>query len=161
MTLNARNKGANGEREAVALLNSIICLVIDSLPQNHLTQQEIEQVKTCIQRNQNQTAVGGQDLVSTFGISFEIKRCETLLIDQWWKQTLDQANRNKEYPVLLYRKNHQPWRAVLYGALPVISNLGKAPVYSCRAQIEEIDFKTWFFQWVYDRLLCKDLPRSA
>lgn len=161
MVLNARNKGSVGEREAIDLLNSIISLVLESLPCGHLTEQEIDQVRTCIQRNQNQTAVGGQDLVSTFGISFEIKRCETLLVDQWWGQTLAQAARNHEYPVLLYRKNRQPWRALLYAALPVISTIRQAPIYSCRAQIEEIDFKTWFFQWVFDRLMHKDIPRRA
>ena len=44
-------------------------------------------------------------------IHFEVKRQETISIDEWWRQaTRDAGARN---PVVFFRKNHQRWRAVI------------------------------------------------
>jgi hypothetical protein len=150
--VHARNKGANGEREVVKLLNGIIERVLSS--------QEwdigiIETARKCIQRNQNQSAVGGSDLNGVFGLAFEVKRCEQLHIEAWWKQTVDQAIRNNEMPVLIYRQSHQPWRVIMNGSaiLP-----GKRTT-AVRMEIEEKDFVVWFYSWVYYKLMANELPR--
>ena len=150
--VHARNKGANGEREVVKLLNGIIERVLSS--------QEwdigiIETARKCIQRNQNQSAVGGSDLCGVFGLAFEVKRCEQLHIEMWWRQTTEQAERNNETPVLIYRQSHQPWRVITYGHALLPGNR----VTKVRMEIEEKDFVVWFYSWVYYKLMSGDLPR--
>ncbi|WYV98904.1 hypothetical protein [Stenotrophomonas phage CM2] len=79
MGINIRAKGANGEREVATMMNEIVERVCKeeglSLPP-----------KPVIQRNQNQSAVGGSDLTNPFGYAIEVKRQETLAVNTWWKQ---------------------------------------------------------------------------
>ena len=72
MKINSRTKGRSGEQEVATLLRAI-----PGLPK--------------IERNQNQTAVGGADILSVPGIALEVKRCETLCLDDWWAQAVDQV----------------------------------------------------------------------
>ena len=154
MSINIRNKGANGEREAIALLNSVIESVLAYEP---WPEDVVNISRKCIQRNQNQSAVGGQDLCGVFGLSVEIKRHETLHVNAWWKQCTEQAERNAELPVLMYRQNRQPWAIVMpvSAALPGDQRYAKLP----RATLDEESFKTWFWQWVYYSLVEGNLPR--
>lgn len=152
MSINVRKKGQNGEREVVHLLNGIIQRVLAS---QQWPEDVVNAALKCIQRNQNQSAVGGADLNGVFGLAVEIKRHETLHIEQWWKQTTEQAGRNAEHPVLLYRQNHQPWRCITFGHAP----LPGGRLSSVRIQFEEDAFVTWFYQWVYYKLITGDLPR--
>src|SRR5690349_15692057 len=114
MAINVRQKGAEGERQVYKMLNSIIVEVMTSLA---YPAEEIEKAKTMVQRNQNQSAVGGNDLSNTFGMSFEIKRQEQLAIPEWWRQTCKAAEKNNELPVLMFRQNNRPWRIRTYGFL--------------------------------------------
>lgn len=150
--LMSKRKGANGEREAIAILNNTIEQIISN---NEFDEECVRIARECIQRNQNQSAVGGCDLSNVFGLAFEIKRQEQLNINTWWKQTTDSAERNREHPVLLYRQNHQPWRCITMGNVPLPG--GRAG--TVRVQMEEDDFKVWFYQWVYYKLASGDLPR--
>lgn len=152
MTLNARSKGARGEREIVTLMNRIIDNVLASQTWDDVV---IKTAKACIQRNQAQSAVGGHDLNGVFGLSVEIKRVEVLAVDKWWEQCREQAIRNAEVPVLLYRKNKNPWRCVTLGHAP----LPGGRLSNMRVQFEEADFTVWFYQWVYYKMITGDLPR--
>ena len=152
MTLNSRNKGANGEREVVRLMNEIIAKVLAADEWDDVVKAT---ALGCIQRNQAQSAVGGHDLNGVFGMSVEIKRVENLQIEKWWQQCVSQSERNGEHPVLLYRQNHQPWRCLTLGHAP----LPGGRLSSMRVQMEEAAFMVWFHQWVYYKMRSGDLPR--
>lgn len=114
MALHAQNKGKTGEREVAKALNAIIDRVRDELG---LSALEVPQV----QRNQNQSAVGGADLVGTLWLAIEIKRQEQLSINTWWKQAEESARvLGAEYkPVLIFKQNRKPWRVILDAELPM------------------------------------------
>ena len=101
-----RAKGQRGERELFALLS--------------------DQLGTVVQRNVDQARAGGADGLDIPGWAVEVKRQQAARPMQWWKQTVEQANVLKRRPVLFYRANYQPWRALMllcdiapgaYGAL--------------------------------------------
>jgi hypothetical protein len=152
MTINSRVKGQVGEREVVHKLNAIIEQVLGAYDWH---EDVVNAARKCIQRNQNQSAVGGSDLNGVFGLAVEIKRQENVQIEKWWEQCTEQAARNAEHPVLLYRKNHQPWRCVTLGHAP----LPGGRISSMRVQFEEDAFSTWFYQWVYYKMVSGELPR--
>lgn len=86
-----RNKGAAGERELAALLSDHLGFVV--------------------KRNLGQARDGADDLtVQHFRL--EVKRQETLRIDEWSKQ-VESCAQAGEVPVLAYRRNGQPWRVCL------------------------------------------------
>lgn len=145
MAINIRQKGAGGEREICDMMNPIIQRVMRSMD---YTAEEVAKAANTVQRNQNQTAVGGNDLTNTFGLSIEVKRQEALSINTWWKQTIDAAERNKEHPVLLYRQNGKKWQCVTMGYL----ELPNAKFIKVRMTMEYDDFKTWFEKWVFEKL---------
>lgn len=86
-----RAKGAAGERELAALLSEHLGFVV--------------------KRNLGQARDGADDLtVQHFRL--EVKRQETLRIDEWSKQ-VESCAQAGEVPVLAYRRNGQPWRVCL------------------------------------------------
>lgn len=86
-----RAKGAAGERELAALLSEHLGFVV--------------------KRNLGQARDGADDLtVQHFRL--EVKRQETLRIDEWSKQ-VESCAQPGEIPVLAYRRNGQPWRVCL------------------------------------------------
>lgn len=104
--INPRTKGAGGEREICDMLNAIILeeadergIVIETPP---------------VQRNQNQTAVGGCDLVGTYNFAIEVKRQETLNVETWWKQCVESARKLGQIPILIFRQNRKSWRVVCF-----------------------------------------------
>lgn len=150
--VNIRNKGFNAEREVVTMLNDVITKVIAGQAWEG---DVVNGALKCIQRNQQQSAVGGSDLNGVFGLAIEIKRHETLHINQWWQQCTEAAKRNDEHPVLLFRQSHQKWVCVTNGHLP----LPGGRMGSARVQFGEEDFKIWFYQWVYYKMVAGDIPR--
>lgn len=151
MTIHVVNKGKNGEREVATLLNGIVVEVMTAMA---FPADAIEAATKTVQRNQNQSAVGGCDLTNVFGMSVEVKRQEQLAIPAWWRQTVAAAERNNELPVLMYRQNRKPWKVRTYAwlALP-----GSSPGAWNRQQmiVSEFDldtFKGWFAQWVRGKL---------
>lgn len=153
MSINIREKGQEGEREIQRALEPIVRKVMEAggyaLPD-----------KPIIQRNQNQSAVGGSDLSNTFGLCIEVKRQEQLSINTWWKQCTDAAKDNGETPVLLYRQNGKKWRCVVMVGLPLPART--TPLDSLlmfRAELSWDDFLAWFEQWVQRQLVLGHVPR--
>lgn len=91
----ARNKGSSGERELLKLLSEELGL------------------ESGLNRNLSQTRGGGSDCIELKGWAIEVKRQEKLNIVAWWKQTVEQAT-NGDKPILFYRANRMPWKAVLF-----------------------------------------------
>jgi hypothetical protein len=87
-----KSKGANAERELAKLLG--------------------DRLGISLQRNLEQWRSGGFDLLSDLPLAIEVKRCEQLQLNQWWKQALRQSQGGK-IPVLCYRQSRQPWRIVV------------------------------------------------
>lgn len=110
--INVRAKGQTGEREVATLLNGVVKRILE----------ERGQVldKPLVQRNQNQSAVGGDDLSNTFEFAIEIKRHEKDSpgeVEKWWKQCLKSASESHKTPVLIYRKNRRPWVVMMPGMI--------------------------------------------
>ena len=59
----------------------------------------------------------GHDLVGLEPFAVEVKRCETLAIPKWWRQTVKSAVACGQRPALAYRQNGKPW-AVLVELTP-------------------------------------------
>lgn len=150
--INIRQKGANGERQLATSLNEI---VNDLLKFHGIPLPD----KPVIQRNQNQTAVGGNDLSNTFGLGIEVKRQENLNIEAWWRQCAEAAQRNGELPVLIYRQNSQAWRVVtlMWVQLPVCE--GRSSAMQVRAEMKWEPFLLWFRSWVNHKLISGERPQ--
>jgi hypothetical protein len=146
MGANARVKGASGEREIADLLNFQIYKVMQALG---YSEPECLKAMTTVQRNQNQSAVGGNDLTNVLGLSIEVKRQEALSVPAWWRQCVAAAERNKEVPVLIYRQNRKAWhvRTLLWASVP---NGGQVQVLG---EMDIDGFKAWFAEWVRQSLL--------
>lgn len=141
MPINIRNKGRTAEQEISSELNTIINCVLEEM------NVPIPD-KPVIRRNQNQSAVGGNDLCNVFGLSIEVKRQEQLSINTWWKQCVASAKRNDEIPVLIFRQNRKEWRVVMTAWL----NLPKGRMFDCRIEMSFEDFQSWFYLYVKGRI---------
>lgn len=148
MPINIRAKGANGERKIATDLNDIINGVIlgrgGALP-----------VKPIVQRNQNQSAVGGGDLTGTFGLSIEVKCQEALSVNTWWKQCVEASKRNGEQPVLLYKQNNKGIICVTMVEVWITPQ----KKHWVRASFSYDDFKVWFTELVTVKLSEGYIPR--
>ena len=90
----SRDKGARGEREFAELLTN-----------------ELGQV---VKRKLGQARDGGDDIqVGRYRI--EVKRREKLAVEAWCKQ-VEAACEPSEVPVVAFRRNGEPWRAVVPAA---------------------------------------------
>ncbi len=144
MGINPRTKGQTGEREIADAMNYQIYL---AMKRHNYPEAEALKGMTTIQRNQNQSAVGGNDLTNCMGLSIEVKRQENLAVSAWWKQCVASAARNGEVPVLIYRQNRKSWqiRTQMWVSL--------GPSGGAQIQvIGEMDFdsfKRWFQEWAY------------
>lgn len=142
MTINIRTKGAEAEREVATVMNAIVtaaCLRHGlSLP-----------LKPLIQRNQNQSAVGGSDLTNSFDLAIEVKRQEALSINTWWKQCEVAARETAGIPILIYRQSRKPWRVVMLTEVRVSDT---AVTSGIRAELSWEDFQQWFSNVVEDRI---------
>jgi hypothetical protein len=90
----SRNKGARAELEVLRLLG-------DELGQE-------------LQRNLSQTRAGGADCICVRGFAIEVKRQEQLSRPAWWRQAVEQARGLGVEPMLLYRRNREPWQAWIH-----------------------------------------------
>lgn len=116
-----RNKGAAGEREFFAVLNRY-------LPENLRLKRMLGQARD-----------GGADGKSG-KFEVEVKRQENLRLNQWLKQARQAVenpdaveNRGKSWPVVAYRKSHEPWRCLIE-----VSPLELAAIMRCRQDIDSI-----------------------
>lgn len=115
--INSRAKGQTGEREVADMLNGAILRATGTWGD--------------FKRNLQQTQDGGFDLFSELFpyFAFEVKRVENLthgLLESFWQQALRQSTavntmtsrgRASYLPVLIYRRNRNPWRVRTYGTL--------------------------------------------
>jgi len=86
-----RNKGAAGERELAGILK--------------------DQLGFEVKRNLGQARDGADDItIQKFRI--EVKRQERLQVDKWSEQ-VESCSKLGEVPILVYRRNGQPWRVCL------------------------------------------------
>lgn len=157
--LNPRTKGARGEREIANVLNEIVERAMADVG---FPEGEIAKVMPVVQRNSNQSAVGGADLSGTYGMAIEIKRQEQLSVETWWRQCVKSAEKINELPVLIYRKNRQKWRVRTYAALP--TRLGLPESDASAWPVVEFDFNDfcrWFYRWVYRWVYRSYPPETA
>jgi len=93
---NSRTKGAAGEREFAKMIHDHLGLEVT--------------------RNLDQTRDGGYDLLGIPGWAVEVKRYKTAGRSErreWWQQSLAQARDAGLLPVVIYRLDRQPWRAMV------------------------------------------------
>lgn len=150
--INIRQKGANGERELATELNGIVTRL---LMKHGIPVPE----KPVIQRNQNQTAVGGNDLSNCFGVGIEVKRQEQLSVNKWWEQCVKSCVKNAEFPVLIYRQNKQAWRVVMHVWIQLPAVEGSPVAMMVRGEVSWSDFLHWFHNWVDRKLSNGELPQ--
>lgn len=94
--LNARSKGAGGEREFCSWIFA------------HFDLKEMPE------RNLDQVRNGGTDIIlSPFG--FEVKRVESLSLDNWWIQVKNDCEKHKLIPVVAFRRNRGKWEFLISG----------------------------------------------
>ena len=106
--LNAQKKGSSGEREAAKWLAKWW-----GLPE--IPARNLEQVRSGAHCKAVSGMTLGHDLlVNPFVI--EVKRCETLAKQAWWNQVC-KATSGKMCPVVMYRRNRQPWRFLVPSTL--------------------------------------------
>lgn len=146
--VNIRTKGADAERELATELNTLINVV-----RMRLGMPIMDMTKPQVQRNQNQTAVGGKDLIGTFEMAIEVKRQEQLAINTWWKQCVKSAEALGEIPVLIFRQSRQKWRVVTWGHVKI----GERNM-QCRVEIPYEDFEVWFSMMAEEHLR-KNAPK--
>lgn len=148
MGINIRTKGAEGEREVVKLLEPLVQAALAEAGWDLGD-------KPVIQRNQNQSAVGGKDLTNTFGLAIEIKRQEQLSVNTWWAQCVRSAQALDEVPVLMYRQNGKRWRVrTLVWLQAAQGDAYKRGV----GELELEEFLDWFSLHVKARIKAGYLP---
>ena len=153
-SINIRQKGANAERDIADDLNAIVNEVRSAMGLPALP-------KPAVQRNQNQSAVGGKDLVGTFDLAIEVKRQEQLSINTWWAQCVKSATELNEIPVLLFKQSRQKWRCIMPVALELPSS--PAAVYSSLSTRAEIDYETFklYFRERVGRALYNSIAKEV
>lgn len=90
----SRNKGQVAERELLKLLG--------------------DELGVMLTRNLQQTREGGADCLQLKGFAVEVKRQERLSRPAWWAQAVEQGQRVGLEPILFYRRNREPWQALIY-----------------------------------------------
>jgi hypothetical protein len=126
--INIRTKGSSAERE---IANDLNLIIRDVMKECGYQNNQLNNHTYFAQRNQNQTAVGGKDLVNTYGYAIEVKRQEALSINTWWKQCVASAEAHGEIPVLLYKQNRKPWKCIT----TVYIDIDDANIAACRGEI--------------------------
>lgn len=116
--VNARGKGAEGEREFCRWLR-------DTLGLQKTPERNLDQVRN-----------GGADVCQVAPFMFEVKRCQALALRDWWVQVM-KASRGVpgSIPVVAYRQNRTAWRFLISA-----TNIGLDKGY---IRLEEFEFKTW------------------
>lgn len=109
-----RAKGQRGERELFALLS--------------------DQLGVVVRRNVDQARAGGADGLDVPGWAVEVKRQQAARVTQWWKQAVEQANMLERRPVLFYRANYKPWRAMM-----LLCDIAPENFYGKAAQTELVE----------------------
>jgi hypothetical protein len=120
--LNARAKGAAGEREFCKWLEKNF----PNLPME-------------AKRNLDQVREGGTDVVM-YPFCFEVKRRENLDLQSWWIQSKKAGKEIGCIPIVAFRQNRQPWE-FLIGVDYLVSAKDLQLGY---IRLNEAVFKAWF-----------------
>lgn len=128
-----QNKGKRGERE-------IKDLFVDLMHTAELATGRTG-VSEFVKRNTTQSDRGGDDIVGIPLISIEVKRQETLHLNQWWQQAEKHAVKVAAMPVLIYRQNRKAWRVQTYA---VLCQPKRQSTQWTRVDIELSDFLSWY-----------------
>ena len=115
----AQSKGARGEREVVQLLQPIIDRVYLDCGKEPIS----------LLRNSLQSREGGYDLIGLDWLALEVKRCETLNLNAWTKQCIDQAKAGQT-PVLIYKQNNRAWKVMMHSTLIIYGGSTNIRVWS-------------------------------
>ena len=92
MGLNPKVKGAKGELEFIGRYQPFF-------------------PNTTLKRNLLQTREGGADITGGEPWVIEVKRCQQIENNKWWKQVKAAINDpTSEIPVVAFRQNHGQWR---------------------------------------------------
>lgn len=146
--MHSLNKGRRAEREIIALLQPIL---------DHVW---AEAGYDPPQLERRTLGLSGEDIQGLEWLSLEVKHRETLAIEQWWKQTVQQSrkrNGQDAVPALVYKKNHVPWRVRMYGTA---GEGDKA--HGCIVDISWEDFEWWFYYKATERCIeeCSGMKRG-
>lgn len=93
MSAMQRRKGQTGERELCRLLS--------------------EELGVTVRRNVDQARIGGADCIELKGFAVECKRQQKLSMPSWWAQAVKQGVDINAEPIVFYRRNREPWQALL------------------------------------------------
>lgn len=93
MSAMQRRKGQCGERELCRLLS--------------------DELGVTVRRNVDQARIGGADCVELTGFAVECKRSQKLSAPSWWRQAVRQGVDIGAEPIVFYRRNREPWQALL------------------------------------------------
>ena len=97
------------------------------------------------ERNLEQTRGGGYDLNGVPGLGIEVKRVEKQDVKAWWRQCLRQAKADNVHPVLMHRRNRQPWRFRTVAKVTVGTY-----ALDLMVDMEAGEFETWFKYYLWD-----------
>ena len=89
MSRSQRDKGANAEREVVTILREY-----------------------GIDARRGQVFNHEPDIVTNTKLHIEVKRQETLRINDWWKQS-ESASDEDEIPTVIFRRSREDWKIML------------------------------------------------
>lgn len=88
----SRRKGQAGERALAAELSALLGIEIKRRVRNHASDS---------------------DIVGLEGWSAECKVCAAPALSAWWRQTVEQSDKDGGVPVLFFKLPRKPFRAVL------------------------------------------------
>lgn len=130
----ARNKGHAGEHEVIALLTAWA--------------KEVG-VELQLSRNLEQVREGGADINGVPGLEVEIKRVEANGLPNWWAQVCRATAKTGKTPMLMHRRNRQPWRARVRTSVALHNEeTGAWELFEVDADLELAQAKLWFQRWV-------------
>lgn len=137
--IDVRAKGHDFERSVATKLNAIVngCLREGGYA---------APTKPVIQRNQNQSAVGGDDLTGTFGLAIECKAVEALSPDAWWRQATASAKKGHKTAIVIYKQNRSPWQVMMECDIPYPHTPERT--MRVRVTLPYTAFEVWFEDWV-------------
>lgn len=134
----SRNKGANGEREVIRLLQPVVSKVCAACGK----------VELVLKRNYTQRFASKQyDVEGVPWMALEVKRVENSSgLGSWWRQCLA-ATREGQTPVLFWRQNHGVWKVRMRTVVLAGRKRVRATV-----DVSVETFLVWFEQRLLDEM---------
>ena len=102
----AQCKGQRAERQVIQLLQPVVNEVYEAAGKEPPE----------LMRNLMQSNKGGFDIAGLEWLALEVKHQETLHLNAWWLQCVEQGNGKRE-PILFYKQNNVKWQIMMFGRL--------------------------------------------